>query len=119
MWFKLDNCNPSGSYKDRFVAAEMTRLLRTGARACLATSSGNTGSALSAYCARYGLPCAIIVGERTPAGKLAQMRAHGALVVRVADFGSSPDVSDQVSAALCGLSRSEKVSMVASVVGVM
>ena len=47
LWFKLENCNPSGSYKDRFVAAEMTRMLASGVRGCIATSSGNTGSALA------------------------------------------------------------------------
>ena len=47
--FKLENCNPSGSYKDRFIAAEISHLLRQGARACVATSSGNTGASLAAY----------------------------------------------------------------------
>jgi threonine synthase len=87
--FKLETVNPSGSYKDRFLASEITRLLCRGARACLATSSGNTGSALAAYSARYGLRCLIAVNEQTPAGKLAQMKAHGAVVVRVRGFGAS------------------------------
>ena len=52
--FKLESCNPTGSYKDRFIAAEVTRMLNSGAGACVATSSGNTGSSLAAYCARYG-----------------------------------------------------------------
>ena len=25
LWFKLESCNPSGSYKDRFVAGEVPR----------------------------------------------------------------------------------------------
>jgi len=90
LFFKLENTNPSGSYKDRFVAAEVEQVLASGAKGCLATSSGNTGSALAAYCARYGLPCVVLVGETTPAGKLAQMQAHGARVLRVRGFLSSP-----------------------------
>ena len=59
LYFKLEMCNPTGSYKDRFVAAQVTTLLQRGAQACVATSSGNTGSSLAAYCARYGIACAI------------------------------------------------------------
>src|SRR5579863_6288792 len=73
LFFKLENCNPSGSYKDRFGAAEMTHLLRCGARSCLATSSGNTGSSFAAFCARYSVKCTIVIGESVPAGKLTQM----------------------------------------------
>src|SRR4051794_12685497 len=80
--FKLENCNPSGSYKDRFIAAALEHMLESGARACLATSSGNTGSALAAYCARYQVRCFIAVNHDAPAGKLSQMQAHGATVLR-------------------------------------
>ena len=63
LFFKLENCNPSGSYKDRFVAAEVADILARGSRSCVATSSGNTGSSLAAYCARYGLRCLILVNQ--------------------------------------------------------
>src|ERR1700722_17011874 len=86
LFFKLENCNPSGSYKDRFAAAEVSRMLRIGAKACMATSSGNAGSARAAYCARYGISCAIVVNEYAPTGKLEQMQAHGARVIRVRGF---------------------------------
>lgn len=94
--FKLETVNPTGSYKDRFIAAEVSRLLRLGARACLATSSGNTGSALAAYAARYGIRCLIAVNELTPPGKLAQMKAHGAAVIRVRGFGASAGATRSV-----------------------
>jgi hypothetical protein len=32
LFFKLENCNPSGSYKDRFVAAEVADILAGGSR---------------------------------------------------------------------------------------
>lgn len=96
LYFKLESCNPSGSYKDRFIAAQMVHMLRDGARGCLATSSGNTGSALAAYCARYGVGCLIAVNDTAPAGKLVQMQAHGARVVRIPDFVSSSEVTQDV-----------------------
>jgi threonine synthase len=98
--FKLESCNPTGSYKDRFVAAEVARLLRNGSTACVATSSGNTGSSLAAYCARYGLRCAIVVNHGAPSGKLMQMQSHGAVLLRVRDFVSNPRVTQQVFADL-------------------
>ena len=52
--FKLEPGNPTGSYKDRFAAAAVTDMISRGTRRCIATSSGNTGSALAAYCAVAG-----------------------------------------------------------------
>jgi len=114
LFFKLESCNPSGSYKDRFAAAEVTRILRLGAPGCLATSSGNAGSALAAYCARYRISCAIVVNEHAPAGKLAQMQAHGAQVFRVRGFITSPVVTDAVFASLSKLSADRRLPLVIS-----
>jgi threonine synthase len=112
--FKLENCNPSGSYKDRFAAAEVARIRNGGASACMATSSGNTGSALAAYCARYGLGCMIFVNSDAPAGKLAQMQAHGARVVRIEGFAASPAVTRTVFDELEQISIERKTPLVVS-----
>ena len=112
--FKLENCNPSGSYKDRFVAAEVTHLLSVGARACIATSSGNTGAALSAYCARYRIRAVILVNQDAPAGKLTQMQAHGAQVLRIPQFASNPDVTTAVFDTLREFSSEHAVPLVVS-----
>jgi len=114
LFFKLENCNPSGSYKDRFIAAEVSRILRTGRRACVGTSSGNTGSALAAYAARYGIRCVIFVNERTPAGKLTQMRSYGARIVRVRGFGENPAITEAICGHLERLSQERSVPLVIS-----
>jgi threonine synthase len=114
LFFKLESCNPTASYKDRFVAAEVTRILRSGARACIATSSGNTGASLAAYCARYGLLCLIIVNADAPAGKLAQMQAHGARVIRIPGFVSDPAITNAVFRQLEELAESRNVPFVIS-----
>jgi threonine synthase len=95
LYFKLESCNPTGSYKDRFIAAEISRLLRAGAEACVATSSGNTGASLAAACARFGLLCTVVVNQNTPEGKLAQMQAHGARILKVQNFVTDPAVTRQ------------------------
>lgn len=96
LYFKLEITNPSGSYKDRFAAAAVSHLLDSGSRICLATSSGNTGSALAAYCARVGLPCFIVVVDGTPAAKLAQMQIYGAHTLMVRGFGLDEGITSQV-----------------------
>ena len=103
LWFKLESANPTGSYKDRFAASAVTRMLADGRRACLGTSSGNAGAALAAYCARAGLPCVLAIVEDAPDGKLRQMLAHGARLVRIRGFGRSPAVNDRVMHGLRGL----------------
>ena len=112
--FKLESANPSGSYKDRFIAAEITRLLRSGARACVATSSGNTGASLAAYCARYEIHCTILVNEFTPEGKLPQMKAHGAQVVRIRGFGGDARVTAQTFSQLRRFSTEGALPLVVS-----
>lgn len=103
LWFKVESGNPTGSYKDRFAAAAVTHLKRDGRAACLGTSSGNTGAALAAYCARAGIRCFLAIVEGAPEGKLRQMRAYGAHLIRIRNFGTSPAVIDEVMAGLRGL----------------
>lgn len=103
LWFKYEGANPTGSYKDRFAAAAVTHLKREGRRLCLGTSSGNTGAALAAYCARAGIACFLAIVEGAPEGKLRQMRAYGAHLFRIKNFGASPEVSTEVMHGLRGL----------------
>jgi threonine synthase len=98
--FKLESLNPTGSYKDRFAGLAIGRLAAAGVGACVATSSGNTGAALAACAAAAGMPCALFVAEGAPAGKLAQMRAYGAHVHRVARFVADPAESRKIAAVL-------------------
>jgi threonine synthase len=100
LYFKCEHQNPTGSYKDRFLALELSLLRQSGATFVCGTSSGNTGSSLAAYAARYDMPCYLFVCEKTPSGKLLQMKAHGAKVFRVRDFCLSREVSTQVMDAL-------------------
>jgi len=95
LYLKLEISNPTGSYKDRFAAAAVSDMIANGRVRCVATSSGNTGSALAAYCAAAGLPCHIATVETAPDGKLRQMLAYGADVFRVRGFGLDAQVTEQ------------------------
>jgi threonine synthase len=87
LYFKLENLNPTGSYKDRFASLAVSGLVRGKSKLCLATSSGNTGASLAAYSALAGMPCHIAVVDGAPSGKLHQMQAYGAQLWMVNGFG--------------------------------
>jgi threonine synthase len=93
LFFKMEQLNPTGSFKDRFAALETALMKQQGIRAFIATSSGNTGAALAAYAARQGIRCLLFVNEVTPASKLDQMLVYGAEVFRVKDFGVTNELS--------------------------
>jgi threonine synthase len=100
LYFKLETTNPSGSYKDRFAAAAVADMLANHKTRCIATSSGNTGSALAAYCAAAGIHCEIAIVETAPLGKLQQMMAYGANIYKVRGFGISSEITTNVMEAL-------------------
>jgi len=130
LWLKLDHCNPTASFKDRYAAVAISHMRARGEQRCVATSSGNTGASLAAYCAAAGIECQIAVVETAPLGKLQQMLSYGAHIVRIRGFGldvdttanvfdqleqlaSAPDVALQVSAFLyspLGMSGIQSVS---------
>src|SRR5436305_11750544 len=96
LFFKLETSNPSASYKDRFAVTAVSHMKAAGQSRCVATSSGNTGSALAAYCAAAGMQCVIAIVEAAPEGKLQQMLAYGAKLYRVRGFGIDPTISADV-----------------------
>jgi threonine synthase len=96
LFFKLETVNPTGSYKDRFAAAAVADMRQRRKRRCIATSSGNTGSALAAYCAAAGLQCEIAVVETAPDEKLKQMAAYGARIFKISGFGADPAITGDV-----------------------
>lgn len=83
LWFKDETRNPSGSFKDRLVSAALTTALAFGSKGLVCASSGNAGASAAAYAARAGIPAVILVPERTPTEKMAQIAAYGALLVKV------------------------------------
>ena len=111
LYFKLEFTNPTGSYKDRFAAAAISDMVANGKTECIATSSGNTGASLAAYCALAGISCEIAIVERAPEGKLRQMLAYGAKLYRVRGFGVDSKISDRVVECLRILSQRPNAQM--------
>jgi threonine synthase len=84
LWFKLESCNPTGSFKDRGMVVAVAKALEGGARAIMCASTGNTSASAAAYAARCGIECFVLVpGGKVAAGKMAQAIAYGARIIEV------------------------------------
>jgi len=84
LYFKLESCNPSGSFKDRGMVVAVAKAVERGEDAVLCASTGNTSASAAAYAAHCGLRAFVIVPHGAiAAGKLAQTVAHGARIIAV------------------------------------
>ena len=84
LYIKYEGANPTGSFKDRGMTLGVTKAKSLGSKAVACASTGNTSASLSAYAARAGLTCYVILpADKVAMGKLAQALMHGAKVISV------------------------------------
>jgi threonine synthase len=84
LYFKLEMCNPTGSFKDRGMVVAVAKAAESGAKKVLCASTGNTSASAAAYAVHLGLEAYVLVPHGNIAqGKLAQAIAHGAKVIGV------------------------------------
>jgi threonine synthase len=84
LYFKLEGCNPTGSFKDRGMVVAVAKALEAGKKRIICASTGNTSAAAAAYGARYKLETIVLVPAGEIAlGKLAQAMAYGARILAV------------------------------------
>ena len=84
VWLKLENLQPTNSYKIRGAANAVARLSdEERARGVWTISAGNAGQGV-AYAARaFKIPCTVVAIETAPETKLKRMQALGANIVPV------------------------------------
>ena len=84
LYFKLEGCNPTGSFKDRGMVVAIAKALEAGKTRIICASTGNTSASAAAYGARYQLETLVLVPAGEIAlGKLAQAMAYGARILAV------------------------------------
>ncbi len=84
LYFKLEGCNPTGSFKDRGMVVAIAKALEEGSRAVMCASTGNTSASAAAFGAHCDLPALVIIPKGEVAmGKLAQAMAYGARIIMV------------------------------------
>jgi threonine synthase len=100
LWFKLEMCNPTGSFKDRGMVVAVAKALEEGARAIMCASTGNTSASAAAYAAHCGIECFVLVpGGKVAAGKMAQASAFGSRIIEVdGNFDDALNAARQLTA---------------------
>jgi threonine synthase len=84
LYFKLEGCNPTGSFKDRGMVVAVAKAMEEGKTTILCASTGNTSASAAAYGAYCGLSTVVLVPRGSVAqGKLSQAIAYGARIVIV------------------------------------
>lgn len=83
VWFKCEYANPTGSFKDRGTATQVSILRSRGVGEAVEDSSGNAGASFAAYAARAGIHARVFVPESASGPKRQQIEDLGAEVVAV------------------------------------
>lgn len=109
LYYKLEGCNPTGSFKDRGMVVAMAKAVEEDCLAVICASTGNTSASAAAYAASFGLDVFIIIPEgKIALGKLAQAIVHGAKIISIdGNF-------DQALTIVRNLTRKHPVTMVNS-----
>ncbi len=99
LYFKLEGCNPTGSFKDRGMVVAVAKAMEAGSRAIICASTGNTSASAAAYGARCGLKTIIVIPKgKIALGKLAQAIVYGARIVAIGgNFDQALDIVRQLS----------------------
>ncbi len=98
LYFKLETQNPTGSFKDRGSAVEISFAKEIGAKGIVLASTGNMAASCSCYAANAGIPCFIFVPEGTPPSKLAQVISYGGHIVQVkGNYGDASNMAEEVA----------------------
>lgn len=95
LYFKLEGCNPTGSFKDRGMVVAIAKALEEGSQAVMCASTGNTSASAAAYSAYCGIPALVLIPKGEVAmGKLAQAMAYGAKILMVnGNFDAALDLA--------------------------
>ena len=84
LYFKLEGCNPTGSFKDRGMVMAVAKAMEAGSKAIACASTGNTSASAAAFAAYCGLSCIIFLPKgKIAIGKLAQAIVYNAKIVAI------------------------------------
>jgi len=84
LYFKLEGCNPTGSFKDRGMVVAVAKALEAGSQALMCASTGNTSASAAAYAAYCGVGAIIVVPKgKIALGKMAQAIVYRAKIVAI------------------------------------
>jgi threonine synthase len=91
LYLKLDQCNPTHSFKDRVVGVASAKAIEVGADTLACASTGNLGNAVAGRAASLGLRSVVLYPRTVEAEKLRATAVYGGEMVAVR--GSYDDCS--------------------------
>ena len=84
LYFKLESCNPTGSFKDRGMVMAVAKAVEGGSSSIICASTGNTSASAAAFGARFGLKTIVIIPKgKIAMGKLAQAIVYDARIIAI------------------------------------
>ncbi|MFC1860206.1 threonine synthase [Chloroflexota bacterium] len=84
LYFKLEGCNPTGSFKDRGMVVAVAKAVEEGSKVIICASTGNTSASASAYAAYCGLTSIIVIPKgKIALSKLTQAIVYGAKIISI------------------------------------
>ncbi len=84
LYFKLEGCNPTGSFKDRGMVVAVAKAMEGGSSSIICASTGNTSASAAAFGARFGLKTIVIIPKgKIAMGKLAQAIVYDAQIINI------------------------------------
>jgi len=84
LYFKLEGCNPTGSFKDRGMVVAVAKATESGSSGIICASTGNTSASAAAYGAYLGLKTIVIIPKgKIAMGKLAQAIVYSAQIMSI------------------------------------
>lgn len=84
LYFKLEGCNPTGSFKDRGMVVAVAKAVESGSSSIICASTGNTSASAAAFGARFGLKTIVIIPKgKIATGKLAQAIVYNAQIIAI------------------------------------
>ncbi|OGO05806.1 MAG: threonine synthase [Chloroflexi bacterium RBG_13_54_9] len=94
LYFKLEGCNPTGSFKDRGMVVAVAKAVESGSQSIICASTGNTSASAAAYGARFGLKTIVIIPKgKIASGKLAQAFIYDAQIIGIkGNFDQALDI---------------------------
>jgi len=86
VWLKLDNLQPSGSFKIRGLGHLVQEGIKQGKTSAVCSSAGNAGMAASYACNASNLPCTVFAPTNTPPFTVENIKSLGADVELHGDY---------------------------------
>lgn len=100
VYLKYEGANPTGSFKDRGMTLAISKAKEIDSKIVMCASTGNTSASASAYAAKAGLKCVVLIPQGAIAfGKLSQALIHGAQVLSIkGNFDDAFNIVKEITA---------------------